>query len=107
MRAGLGPARGSVSQGRPSAPTPKPPTRAEDLSARRKMRIERSALLNWPRVDCNASRATGESPIASDRSDLMVRKIGLSGRGWRSTLEGGRAAATTTGGGGGGVMKTD
>jgi hypothetical protein len=47
------------------------------------MRIERSLLLSWSRVDCRASRETAESPIASDRSDLMVRKIGLSGRGWR------------------------
>src|SRR5271170_3261731 len=69
------------------------------------MRIERSALLSWSRVDCKASRATGESPIASDRSDLMVRKIGLSGRGWRSTLEVGRSTATSTVASGAAIMK--
>src|SRR5580698_9703772 len=69
------------------------------------MRIERSLLLSWSRVDCKASRATGESPIASDRSDLMVRKIGLSGRGWRSTLEVGRSTATSTVASGAAIMK--
>ena len=31
---------------------------------------------------------TAESPSASVRSDLMVRKIGLSGRGWRIDVGG-------------------
>src|SRR5271154_6516114 len=69
------------------------------------MRIERSLSLSWSRVDCKASRETGESPIASERSDLMVRKIGFSGRGWRTALEGGRSTAISTVASGAAIMK--
>src|SRR5579871_6580538 len=48
---------------------------------------------------------TGASPSHNVRSDLMVRKIGWSGRGCRSMLEDGRSTATSTVASGAAIMK--
>src|SRR5579883_2276769 len=69
------------------------------------MRVSRWPLTAWSSAAASRSRDTASSPIVSERSGLMVRKTGLSGRGCCGALEDGRSTAMSTVASGAATMK--